>query len=224
MAAFVASTVRRRGRPAEANGVAEADFVVESDGEADEVHGDVPRRAVDGGEDLQHTAASSEDDTDDDGGEGVTDLGAALDVWGWGSALVTTVWGSIGYAYTACFGGGSSGELVLDPETQLRMDAFRAFTRVPYDADDAGHEAMLALLWQRARPGHRLTARKSDQWKEIGFQGNDPATDFRGGGIFSLANLVYVADVYPGVPWQGILGERGGWGGGMFAAFLNLCR
>ena len=39
-------------------------------------------------------------------------------------------------------------------------------------------------------PGHELKARYSDQWKEIGFQGNNPATDFRGMGESDSWNLI----------------------------------
>ena len=42
-----------------------------------------------------------------------------------------------------------------------------------------------------------LRARDSDQWGEIGFQGRDPATDFRGLGILSLSNLVYFSKQHP---------------------------
>ena len=40
-------------------------------------------------------------------------------------------------------------------------------------------------------PSEKLTSRVSPQWKELGFQGNDPATDFRGMGIFGLMCLQY---------------------------------
>ena len=40
-------------------------------------------------------------------------------------------------------------------------------------------------------PGSPLEARVSRQWTEIGFQGNDPATDFRGMGILSLECMLY---------------------------------
>ena len=40
-------------------------------------------------------------------------------------------------------------------------------------------------------PSEKLTARVSEQWKELGFQGTDPATDFRGMGIFGLMCLQY---------------------------------
>ena len=40
-------------------------------------------------------------------------------------------------------------------------------------------------------PSEKLTSRVSPQWKELGFQGNDPATDFRGMGLFGLMCLQY---------------------------------
>ena len=40
-------------------------------------------------------------------------------------------------------------------------------------------------------PGLPLEGRISKQWSEIGFQGNDPATDFRGMGILGLKCLLY---------------------------------
>jgi hypothetical protein len=36
----------------------------------------------------------------------------------------------------------------------------------------------------------------SKQWKSIGFQGNNPATDFRGMGLLGLLNLIYFAENY----------------------------
>jgi len=38
---------------------------------------------------------------------------------------------------------------------------------------------------------------KSAKWKSIGFQGNDPATDFRGAGVFGLENLKYFVGTRP---------------------------
>lgn len=35
------------------------------------------------------------------------------------------------------------------------------------------------------------------KWTSIGFQGNDPSTDFRGMGIFSLMQLVFFAEEFP---------------------------
>ena len=39
--------------------------------------------------------------------------------------------------------------------------------------------------------GCQLTERISKQWQDIGFQGNNPATDFRGMGLLGLKSLLY---------------------------------
>ena len=44
-------------------------------------------------------------------------------------------------------------------------------------------------------PSTPLEARKTKQWQDIGFQGNNPATDFRGMGVLSLHCLLYVVQV-----------------------------
>jgi len=41
-------------------------------------------------------------------------------------------------------------------------------------------------LWTQLKAPEVLTGRMSAQWETLGFQGRDPATDFRGGGILSL--------------------------------------
>lgn len=53
---------------------------------------------------------------------------------------------------------------------------------------------MLEQLWSSLKPGQALeggNVRKSQSWSEIGFQGLDPSTDFRGAGLLSLENLRY---------------------------------
>uniref|UniRef100_A0A8C6L5K1 ELMO domain containing 1 n=1 Tax=Nothobranchius furzeri TaxID=105023 RepID=A0A8C6L5K1_NOTFU len=66
--------------------------------------------------------------------------------------------------------------------------------REPYDCENAEHEEMLLKLWKELRPDTPLTGRISKQWCEIGFQGNDPKTDFRGMGLLGLHNLLYFAE------------------------------
>ncbi|GFY05338.1 ELMO domain-containing protein 2 [Trichonephila clavipes] len=48
-------------------------------------------------------------------------------------------------------------------------------------------------LWALLNPDKPLQSRISKQWTEIGFQGDDPKTDFRGMGILGLENLLYFA-------------------------------
>ncbi len=46
-------------------------------------------------------------------------------------------------------------------------------------------------------PGEPLEERIGDQWSKIGFQGKDPATDFRGMGLLGLDDLLYMAKNHP---------------------------
>jgi hypothetical protein len=64
----------------------------------------------------------------------------------------------------------------------------------PYRRDQAEHEELLMRLWQATFPGETLSSRVSEQWKRLGFQGTDPATDFRGMGLLGLHNLCYFAE------------------------------
>lgn len=70
--------------------------------------------------------------------------------------------------------------------------------KTPYDADNPEHELLLLKLWNLLMPYEPLDSRVTKQWQEIGFQGDDPKTDFRGMGILGLENLVYFAQEYPG--------------------------
>lgn len=63
-----------------------------------------------------------------------------------------------------------------------------------YDGTNEEHEAMLMKLWDLLRPEVRLSARKCKEWEEIGFQGCDPATDFRSMGVLSLEHLISFAE------------------------------
>lgn len=67
-----------------------------------------------------------------------------------------------------------------------------------YDSDNSEHEQKLLELWQRLMPNDPLEARVTKQWQEIGFQGDDPKTDFRGMGMLGLENLLYFATEYEG--------------------------
>ena len=49
-------------------------------------------------------------------------------------------------------------------------------------------------LWKNLRPNTPLKDRKSMEWVDIGFQGKDPATDFRGAGTLGLQQLLAITD------------------------------
>ena len=51
------------------------------------------------------------------------------------------------------------------------------------------------VLWSDLQGENQLTDRISKQWVDIGFQGADPATDFRGAGILGLDQLLAISDL-----------------------------
>ena len=63
----------------------------------------------------------------------------------------------------------------------------------PYSCDNATHETALLALWNSLVPGEKLEERRCKQWGKLGFQGTDPATDFRGMGYLALLQLNYLA-------------------------------
>lgn len=80
---------------------------------------------------------------------------------------------------------------------QVTMHAqLKADQLTKYDKTNAAHEAQLLHLWKSAFPNETLQSRVSQQWKKMGFQGTDPATDFRGMGLMGLKNLLYFAVVH----------------------------
>ncbi|KAH0874186.1 hypothetical protein HID58_071548 [Brassica napus] len=68
---------------------------------------------------------------------------------------------------------------------------------VAYDSSIPQHQEALRDLWKLAFPEEELHGIVSEQWKEMGWQGKDPSTDFRGGGFISLENLLFFAKNFP---------------------------
>ncbi|CAM8904648.1 unnamed protein product [Rhodiola kirilowii] len=84
--------------------------------------------------------------------------------------------------------------------TPLQEDSLRRLQNrinVPYDSSILEHQEALKALWKMSFPEEELRDLISEQWKEMGWQGKDPSTDFRGGGFISLENLVYFARKFP---------------------------
>lgn len=65
-----------------------------------------------------------------------------------------------------------------------------------YDCDNFEHERKLYDLWEKLMPHEALEGRVTRQWQDIGFQGDDPKTDFRGMGLLGLENLLAFATDY----------------------------
>ena len=95
--------------------------------------------------------------------------------------------------FTRCFGCGPP-----DIEIgELREKCRRILVLIQVEFNDSQlHWSMLLSVWKL------LTGRKHDcmrlgtHWGEIGFQGTDPATDFRGMGVFGLIQMLYFASTF----------------------------
>ena len=86
---------------------------------------------------------------------------------------------------------------------------------------------MLLRLWTLLRPDEELAQRRSRQWTHIGFQGDNPATDFRGmvwtfylsidmlldlQGLLGLENLLFYAEHDSNCQRVLKLSQHGGYG------------
>ncbi|KAI9594889.1 Engulfment/cell motility [Syncephalis fuscata] len=73
------------------------------------------------------------------------------------------------------------------------MNELNTRAQTKYDSTVGSHERKLLKLWDILMPNEKLDARQSLQWQKIGFQGKDPATDFRSMGMLALDDLHYYA-------------------------------
>jgi len=115
--------------------------------------------------------------------------------------------------------------LELTFEQEVRLEKLRGRRSVPFDITIQEHEDSLRRLWSMAFPNKALSGLKSEQWKEMGWQGNDPSTDFRGAGYMALENLLYLGDKHPSL-FKDLLdkvnGQRSAWEYPFCVAGVNL--
>ncbi|CAI9779586.1 unnamed protein product [Fraxinus pennsylvanica] len=113
----------------------------------------------------------------------------------------------------------------LNPLQEARLKYLKQRLAVPFDSSSSEHQDALKQLWRLAYPGRELPALKSELWKEMGWQGSDPSTDFRGGGFVSLENLIFFAMTYPEA-FQNLLhkrvGDRSEWEYPFAVAGINI--
>ncbi|KAL6219322.1 hypothetical protein ACLB2K_007081 [Fragaria x ananassa] len=121
----------------------------------------------------------------------------------WARWLANIVLGSgslIGRFFTSAIENGQKISLLaptLTPLQEVRLKNLRQRLEVPFDGSRVEHQDALKQLWRLAYPDRELPPLKSELWKEMGWQGADPSTDFRGGGFISLENLIFFAQQYP---------------------------
>ncbi|XP_038703096.1 ELMO domain-containing protein A-like isoform X2 [Tripterygium wilfordii] len=105
----------------------------------------------------------------------------------------------------------------LTPLQEERMRRLKHRMQVYFDASRMDHQEALKALWSATFPGQELHGLISDQWKEMGWQGRDPSTDFRGAGFISLENLLFFAKTFSK---QG--GKRSAWEYPFAVAGVNI--
>ncbi|VFQ67473.1 unnamed protein product [Cuscuta campestris] len=98
---------------------------------------------------------------------------------------------------------------LLNPLQEARLKHLKQRVAVPFDGSFREHQEALKQLWKLAYPKRELPSLKSELWKDMGWQGCDPSSDFRGGGYISLENLIYFAKAYP-ESFQNLLQKRNG--------------
>ncbi|KAK4759030.1 hypothetical protein SAY87_020331 [Trapa incisa] len=86
---------------------------------------------------------------------------------------------------------------VLSSLQEERLRNLQQRLRIPFDGSCLEHQDALRQLWVLSYPDRELPSLKSEMWKDMGWQGSDPSTDFRGGGFISLENLIFFAQKYP---------------------------
>eukprot|EP00442_Polarella_glacialis_P054706 CAMPEP_0115164112 /NCGR_PEP_ID=MMETSP0227-20121206/72859_1 /TAXON_ID=89957 /ORGANISM="Polarella glacialis, Strain CCMP 1383" /LENGTH=323 /DNA_ID=CAMNT_0002576443 /DNA_START=66 /DNA_END=1035 /DNA_ORIENTATION=+ len=86
-----------------------------------------------------------------------------------------------------------------DEEQCVRQ--LRQLASVSFQKEEPTHNRALRRLFAAVRSPAEAAALpetiKDPRWKEMGFQAEDPRTDFRGGGLLALQNLCYLAEEFP---------------------------
>lgn len=75
-----------------------------------------------------------------------------------------------------------------------QVEAIRA---EEYVVGNPVHEAKLLKLWHLLKPDDKISSCSGKHWTTIGFQSDEPSRDFRGMGILSLDQLIYLAKKEP---------------------------
>ncbi|KAK3276040.1 hypothetical protein CYMTET_15869 [Cymbomonas tetramitiformis] len=119
----------------------------------------------------------------------------------------------------------STPPITLTPTQERTLKHLWDRIRVPFDGSLEEHQMELRRLWRAAYGDRELPALKTPLWKEMGWQGEDPGTDFRAAGFISLENLIFLGEQQPDV-FQRLLtksdGERSDWEYPFCVAGVNI--
>ncbi|KAI4972569.1 hypothetical protein ZWY2020_003494 [Hordeum vulgare] len=113
----------------------------------------------------------------------------------------------------------------LTPVQEQRLQRLRHRMKVYFDHSRRDHQEALRALWYATYPDQELQGLVSEQWKDMGWQGRDPSTDFRGAGFISLENLLFFAKTFS-ASYQRLLqkqcGNRATWEYPFAVAGVNI--
>ncbi|URD78174.1 ELMO CED-12 family protein [Musa troglodytarum] len=70
-------------------------------------------------------------------------------------------------------------DYTLTPLQEARLQKLKERLNVPFDEARPDHQEALRALWHASFPRIELTGLVSEQWKDMGWQGPNPSTDFR---------------------------------------------
>eukprot|EP01114_Cavostelium_apophysatum_P008679 TRINITY_DN2136_c0_g1_i1.p1 TRINITY_DN2136_c0_g1~~TRINITY_DN2136_c0_g1_i1.p1 ORF type:complete len:688 (-),score=180.13 TRINITY_DN2136_c0_g1_i1:35-2098(-) len=80
-------------------------------------------------------------------------------------------------------------------QIQLLKDIWKCKS-TKFDAAIPQHAELLRRFWMNLKPKEPYMGDTGEKWKEVGFQGVNPSTDFRGMGLLGLLNLIYFSEHY----------------------------
>uniref|UniRef100_A0A0A8Y109 ELMO domain-containing protein n=1 Tax=Arundo donax TaxID=35708 RepID=A0A0A8Y109_ARUDO len=84
----------------------------------------------------------------------------------------------------------------LTPVQEERLQRLKHRMKIYFNPSRRDHQEALKALWHATYPDQELRGLISEQWKDMGWQGRDPSTDFRGAGFISLENLLFFAKTF----------------------------
>jgi hypothetical protein len=83
-------------------------------------------------------------------------------------------------------------------QSQLVIRELMRLKDLKFDWSNKQHYELLDQFWHAMLPNKTRTApHQCPDWGEVGFQGHDPSTDFRGMGLLGLHQLTYFSTIFP---------------------------
>ncbi|CAI9286572.1 unnamed protein product [Lactuca saligna] len=84
-------------------------------------------------------------------------------------------------------------DYTLTPIQKERLQRHQERLNIPFDEESLEHQKALIDLWYLAYPDVKLQGLTSEKWKDMGWQGVNPSTDFRDSGVLPATRFcVYV--------------------------------